>query len=209
MSTERTVTLPPLERRAAVSSVNAEARTASVCFSSGADVERVDFDSGRKFIERLSLLPEHIRLDRLNSGAAPLLNAHAAGELADIIGVVEPNSVELRPHEASATVRFSRRPDAEKIFADVCDRIIRNVSVGYRVLKFEEQPAARNEIPVRVAVDWMPYELSLVCMGADPGASVRSQNNVATNVCVLTYATARTDADRVRLLRLAQAQAQE
>jgi hypothetical protein len=62
---------------------------------------------------------------------------------------------------------------------------------------------------VRLATDWEPYELSMVAMGADPGARVRKSSDVETNPCVLTYASERTDADRLRLLRLAQAQAQE
>jgi hypothetical protein len=205
MSTDNSIQMPPLERRAAVSTVNPAERTAEVVFSTGADVVRYDFDTGRKFTERLSLDPAHVRLDRLDSGAAPLLNSHGADGLIDQIGVVEPNSVRLAPGEASATVRFSRRLDVEKIFADVCDRIIRNISVGYKVFRFAEQPAGRGEIPVWVATDWMPFELSLVCMGADAGAHVRGQKDIVTNVCVLTSATERTDEDRLRLLRLAQA----
>ena len=208
MSTDNSIQMPPLERRAAVSTVNPAERTAEVVFSTGADVVRYDFDTGRKFTERLSLDPAHVRLDRLNGGA-PLLNSHAAGELADIIGVVEPGSARLAPGEARATVRFSKRLAVEKIFADVCDGIVRAVSCGYRVHKFMEQPTKRDEVPVRLAVDWEPFELSMVAMGADAGASVRGHNNVVTNSCLLTYASERTDADRLRRLRLAQAQAQE
>jgi len=135
--------LAPLDRRAAVGSVNVEKRTCELVFSTGSGVVRFDWLDGKQYLERLSLDPAHIRLDRLNAGA-PLLNAHNNGSLSDMLGVVEPNTVKLTKQEARATVRFSKRADVEPILQDVRDGIVRNVSVGYRVHRFEEQAAARQ-----------------------------------------------------------------
>jgi hypothetical protein len=188
--------LAPLDRRGAVGSVDVQKRTVELVFSTGAGVVRYDWLDGKQYLERLSLEAAHIRLDRLNAGA-PLLNAHSALSLADQIGVVEPGSVKLTKQEARATVRFSKRADVEPFFQDVCDGIIRNVSVGYRVHRFEEQAAGKdNALPVRLATDWEPYEISLVPMGADAGAGVRTSST-------LTPA----DADRARRLRLASVRA--
>lgn len=179
----QTIAVPPLDLRAAVGDVHEDTRTVDLIFSTGADVVRFDWDTGRRYIERLSMDPKAIRLDRLNAGA-PLLNAHSAYSLADQIGIVEPNSATLSGKDARATVRFSKRADVEPFYQDVRDKIIRNVSVGYRVHRFEETQN-KTEMPVRLATDWEPYEISMVPMGADAGARTRSSKDVETNPCVI------------------------
>lgn len=181
---ETTTRMPPLCVRAAVQSVNADARTVELVFSTGAAVERFDYWTGKRYIEKLSLKPEAIRLDRLNAGA-PLLDAHSSWSIADQIGVVVAGSVRLSAKEARATVRFSKRDAVEPIWRDVVDGIIQNVSVGYRVHKFEEE-TGKNEIPVRTATDWEPYEVSMVPMPADAGAKVREdEQRNDMNACAI------------------------
>lgn len=196
----------PLDRRADVDVADTDKRTVNVVFSTakGGDVLRYDWDTGKRYWERLSLDPAHVRLERLNNGA-PLLNAHSAYEIANVIGVVEDGSVELTKSEARAVVRFSTRADVEPIYQDVIKKIVRNVSVGYRVHLFEEQKDGKDGFPVRLATDWEPYEISLVPMGADSGAQVRKSNEVPVNLCVIRRAisTGCLDDDRARRLRLA------
>lgn len=205
-STTQTVTMTPLDRRADVGTVHEDTRTVDLVFSttSGGDVVRYDWDTGKRYVERLSLDPAHVRMDRLNAGA-PLLDTHSAWSLANQIGVVE--SAELRKADARATVRFSKRADVEPFYQDVRDKIIRNVSVGYRVYRSDELPKPSKEgYPIRLAVDWEPYEISMVPMGADSGAHVRKSSEVATHPCVIVLSGQRlTDADRIRHLRLVQA----
>jgi hypothetical protein len=205
--TSQTVTMPPLDIRADVGAIDADKRTVELVFSTakGGDVLRFDWDTGKRYYERLSLDPAHVRLDRLNNGA-PLLNAHSAYQLSNVIGVVVDGSAVLGKGEARAVVRFSKRPDVEPFYQDVRDGIIRNVSVGYRVSRFEEQPKPKDGFPVRLAVDWEPYEISMVPMGADSGARVRKSDDVETNPCLIVSCGPRlTDADRLRQLRLVQA----
>jgi phage head maturation protease len=83
------------------------------------------------------------------------------------------------------SVRFSRRSDVEDIWQDVRDGIVRWVSVGYRVHKFEEDASSADKIPTRTAIDWEPFEASLVAMPADIGARVRSGDKTHTNECVV------------------------
>jgi hypothetical protein len=173
-------------------------------FSTGASVERQDWWTGERYVEKLSLKAGNVRLDRLNAGG-PLLDTHSAYSLADQIGVVVGGSATTTGKEARAIVRFSKRDAVEPIFQDVLDGIYKNVSVGYLVHKFEEETDG-NKIPVRTAIDWEPYEVSMVPMPADVGAQVRSGDKSHTNSCVILRRTnSFGDADRFRALRLARA----
>lgn len=212
----RTIDLAPLDLRAAIGAVNPETRTVQLTFSTGADVLRYDWMTGKRYVERLSLDPKHVRLDRLNSGA-PLLDTHSAWSLASQLGVVEDASAKVDGKTGVAVVRFSKRADVEPFYQDVLDRIIRNNSVGYKVHRYEET-VGKSELPIRVATDWEPFEISMVPMGADmfaqttrsgrPGGAVRTSREVETNPCVLVTRAidaAAADADRNRRLRRAQA----
>jgi HK97 family phage prohead protease len=201
-ASSRTVELAPLAVRAAVGAVNDEKRTADLIFSTGAAVLRSDYWTGKQYREVLSMDPRHIRLDRLNSGA-PLLDSHSAWSLSDILGTVEPDSARITDGKGLATVRFSKRADVEPVYQDVRDKVIRSVSIGYRVYKFEEDAPKDGGIPTRTATDWEPYEVSMVAMPADPGAKVRADQKFDTYSCVIV--TRYSDADRARRLRLAQA----
>ena len=177
MATEENIIDLPLQTRADVrlqpDSIDAEARTIEVVWSTGAAVRRRDLWTGKRYDEVLSLDPRHVDLARLNSGA-PLLNAHGAFDLADVIGVVERGWVARSndSYEGRATVRFSAREDVEPLWQDVRAGIIRNVSVGYtvRVYEVSEQD---GQVPIWRAIDWQPVELSAVPVGADGGAGFR------------------------------------
>lgn len=203
--TPQTVDLPALSVRAAVGGVNKEARTVDLIFSTGAPADRIDYSSYKRFREVLSMDPAHVRLDRLNGGA-PLLDTHSAYSVADVFGAVVRGSAKIQNKQGLATVRFSKRDSVEPVWNDVQDGIITNVSIGYRVYKFiEEQPRDQQLFPTRTAVDWEPFEISMVPMPVDLGARVRSGDKSDTNACVILLSRTSTDADRDRHLRLAMA----
>src|SRR5512133_3790184 len=149
-ATEENVIDLPLQTRADVrlqpDTIDAEARTVEVVWSTGATVRRRDLWTGKRYDEVLSLDPRHVDLARLNSGA-PLLNAHGAFDLADVIGVVERGWIARSndSYEGRATVRFSLREDVEPLWQDVRAGIIRNVSVGYTVRAYE---VTDDDVPV-------------------------------------------------------------
>jgi phage head maturation protease len=167
---------PLLQTRAlfAPDTVNAEERTVEVTWTTGASVARNGMEGS--YFEELSMTPQAIRMERLNSGA-PLLNSHSAADLSDVVGVVE--RAWLDGEVGRALVRFSSRDEVTPIFNDVRDGIIRNISVGYRVWKYERDE--QGETPVMRAVDWEPHELSLVPIPADSGAQVRSEDPFKLN----------------------------
>lgn len=172
---QRRTDLPAQYRLAPISSVNQEARTADLVWSAGGRVKRYDWERGQYYMEELSLEPGHVRLERLNNGA-PLLDTHNRWSLSDVLGVVEASSAKVDGRQGVATVRFSKREEVEPIFRDVKDKIIVNVSTGYAVYRMEQLPpdAKSDGLQIYRAIDWEPMELSLVPIGADAGAGVRS-----------------------------------
>lgn len=184
MKRESRVEIGPLSLRASVEGVSEDGLTFDLVFSTGAAVERYDYWTGKRYIEKLSLDPSHVRLDRLNAGA-PLLDSHSAFSLSSVIGVIEEGTAKVVGKKGTAKARLSAHDDIARIRQDVKDRVIRNVSVGYRVYRFEEvSPAKENALPIRTATDWEPFEVSLVPMGADPGARVRGEQG-DTYPCVI------------------------
>ena len=176
----------PMGLRAAFvpGSVNEERRTVELCWTTGARVLRAPW-WGDAYYEELSLDAKHVRLDRLNSGRAPLLDTHDGYRLGSVLGVVE--SVTLNKKEGTAVVRFARAeddPEADVIYRKVVDGIIGNVSVGYRVYRYDSVEE-EGELKVKRATDWEPFEISLVPMGADGDGAVRSAA-VQTNPCEFT-----------------------
>ena len=203
----QTIEVPPLCFRADITSIDREQRTVELIFSTGAGVERYDWNSGKRYIEKLALTPSAVRLDRLNAGG-PLLDAHSAWSITDQIGGVVPGTAKVRGGKGYATVKFSRRDSVEGIWQDVLDGIVRSVSAGYRTYKYEEDQPAGNALPVRTATDWEPFEISMVPMPADIGAKVRSgdkREDLNTCALVMRGAIAAADADRNRFLRLMKA----
>lgn len=167
-------------RLAPVSSFNKELRTVEVVWTQGARVRRFDWLRDEEYFEELSLDPAHVRMGRLQAGA-PLLNTHGRWRLEDVIGVVE--SASIGAGGGVAMVRFSDRESVAPIVRDVEDRILRNVSVGYKVHKVEKTRDEATGLVVLRAVDWEPMELSLVPIGADAGAGVRSEERQPTYPC--------------------------
>ncbi|POB00157.1 hypothetical protein C2134_02900 [Chromobacterium sinusclupearum] len=163
--------LPLVSARAAVSSVNVEARTVELVWSTGATVRRFDWNRWQPFDEELSMEPGAVRMGRLTGGAA-LLNTHFQLSLEGQIGVVE--EARLQDGEGWARVRFSKRADVEPYWQDVVDGIIRNVSVGYIVHAYQITEAPDGGVARYLAIDWEPYEISLVPVPADADAGVRS-----------------------------------
>ncbi len=176
------IEIPALRRMAelAPNSVDIDARTVEVIWSAGARVRRSTL-FGEPYDEELSLDPTHVRLDRLNAGA-PFLKVHEVDTLDAVIGSVVPGSARIENGRGIAQVRISERADVEPIWRDIQAGHIRAVSIGYQVHRFEvsKTEAARE---LWRAVDWTPFEVSAVPVGADPAAGFRAQSPL--HDCVL------------------------
>lgn len=163
--------LEPLTRAAEFrpDSFNDSARTVEVVWSTGAGVQR----RGPQgiFTEILSLDPGHVSLSRLNGGS--VLNGHRQGDVRDVIGTIV--KAEIRDGKGVALIRLSARDDVKPVLQDIKDGILRHVSIGYRVNRWTDGTDSKGG-RTRTAVEWEPFEISLVPVPADPGATTRSQN---------------------------------
>lgn len=171
----------PVQRFAAEfasQTANSDDRTMEMTWQTGAQMDRYGWDG--KYQLTLSMDPAHVRMGRLSSGSAPLLNNHSSYDLHDVIGVIESASVS--GGKGTARVRFSARPDVQPIFDDVKAGIIRNASVGAAIHKMKDvTPQQKDENGPRpmkqyLAVDWEPMEISAVPIGADPGARFAAES---------------------------------
>ena len=167
------IELPALRRAADLlpATIDEQDRSIEVIWSTGARVRRQPL-FGEPFDEELSMEPTNVRLDRLNAGG-PLLKVHDTRTLDAVIGSVVPGTARIDQGRGIARVRFSERDDVEPIWADVKAGHLRAVSIGYQVHRFDvTRPPNAPEI--WRAIDWTPFEISAVPVGADPAAGFRS-----------------------------------
>lgn len=147
----------------------------SITFSCASDLpyERYDDDRERPYKEILVISEEAVDLHRLNGGAS-LLWGH---DTDDLIGVVD--NAYIVENKLFVKVRFSRNDKkADRIWKDILDGLIKNVSVGYAVEHFIEKEVD-NEL-VRYVDRWMPYEVSIVSVPADETVGIRSMKKKNT-----------------------------
>jgi HK97 family phage major capsid protein/HK97 family phage prohead protease len=143
-----------------VSNVDDENRTMDLTFSSEAPVDQY---FGR---EILSHAPGAADLSTLKNGA-PLLWNH---DKSDIRGVVE-NAHIGKDKRGHATVRFSKSAKGEEAFQDAKDKIIRGVSVGYRIKSMKQSGGDRAN-PEYTIDKWHPTEISLAPVPADSSVGI-------------------------------------
>lgn len=149
-----------LRRMGEVHKIDEAARTVELAFSSTNPVRRWFGD------EVLSHDAAAVVLDRLLDGGAVLV----AHDWNDQVGVVESAGVEA-DGVGRASVRFGKSSRASEIFQDIVDGIRRHVSVGYRVIKIEEE-VRKGEPDLITVTRWEPFEISIVPVPADPTVGV-------------------------------------
>lgn len=180
---ETTIDMPAFRRAADLlpATLDQQDRSIEVVWSTGARVRRHPL-FGEPFDEELSMVPSSVRLERLNAGG-PLLKVHDLRTLDSVIGSVVPGTARIEDGRGIARVRFSERDDVESIWSDVQAGHLRAVSIGYQVHRYEvSRPANAPEL--WRAVDWTPFEISAVPVGADPAAGFRAVDPLLP--CVVT-----------------------
>ena len=158
----------------APATVNRAARTVEVVWSTGARARNFVPPLGL-ITEELDMSPNAVRMQGLVGGGAPVLNTHRSGDARDVVGRVI--AAHLEGGRGIATLQFSSATDVEPLWQRIADGTLRSVSVGYRVHRYEPipDPVAGT---VHRAVDWEPYEISVVPLPVDPAAAVRGAGDV-------------------------------
>jgi len=134
--------------------VNPKSRTVEASLSSEEPVER--FGSA----EVLRHDPAAIDLSRAVNGL-PLLFSH---DKMQPIGIAE--NVRLDGKRLVATLRFGTSAKADEVLRDVQAGILRNVSIGYRVIESETTATGWN------VTKWAVYEASIVAIPADTSIGI-------------------------------------
>lgn len=187
---EHTREIEQLQRRAIIdiSSYNAEERTFDAVFATESPVLMRTWDGAYNEVLRMSGL----RTERLDKGVSLLDNHKAYGSVTEnVLGIQIDYRVEQG--RAVATIKLSQRAVDRGVGQDIADGILRNISCGYRVYKYEEMPRAEGEdISTYIATDWECTEISLVSIPADPNAQVRSEQK-KNNVIITTHTANRMD----------------
>ena len=171
----------PVQTRAAtlVPSTFSEAdNTVEVVWTQGASVRRYDFWNERPYDESLEVSPDAVDMTRFDAGTVQVLDGHKTyGGVGAILGIAERGWIE--GGEGKALLRLSQRPELAGVVADIKAGVIRAISFGYAVQRYEITRAQDRTDGINVdlyrAVRWMPQEISFVTVPADPGAGTRSQ----------------------------------
>lgn len=157
----------------AATTIDKKKRTVEVVAASETPTRMWDYEEG--YIDEVLLasgavLPE--------SGQVPLLDAHSRWSTKDVVG--SANNFRADGEELLATMTLSST--AEDVFTKIDEGHITDVSVGYRISAWTTvKKGEKAEIggrtwegPVRVVTSWQLRELSVVPIGADEAAKIRS-----------------------------------
>jgi hypothetical protein len=141
-----------------------ETREIDAVLSTGAAVRRQGWDGA--FDEVLSMAPGHVRMGRLNQGAAVLDSHNWTSGMNSVLGGIVPGSARLESGSLIARIKFSRgSPLAQRLAQDLADGLQIPLSVGYKVHRSTTDRSTNPE--TRTAVDWEPIEVSLVPVAAE------------------------------------------
>lgn len=144
-------------------SFSEEDGTVEIVYATATRADRYDF------VEELVISEDAIDASRLDAGAVNLIMDHMPYGLP--LGRVIAHRVE--DGQAIATVKLTQDPQHAGIVENIRAGIIATVSVGYQIKKYE-MIDADGAAPVMRVIEWMPAEISLVTVPADPHAQIRS-----------------------------------
>ncbi|MDN4057128.1 Mu-like prophage major head subunit gpT family protein [Massilia sp. YIM B02769] len=171
--------MPMLTRSAELvpSTFNEQDNTVEVVWTTGARGRRYDWWTETQYEEELAVTPEAVDMTRFEAGTIQVFDSHRTyGGVGAILGVAIRGAIENGV--GTATLRLSKRADIADIVNDIKAGIIRSISVGYVVNKYEITRAIDRTdggtLPLYRAVSWQPHELSFVGIPFDAEASTRS-----------------------------------
>jgi hypothetical protein len=155
-------------------SYNADDHTVELVAATGYPVRRYDWEAGTYYFEQLAITPDAVNGERVDSGVAPLLDAHSSWAIADQLGRIVSWRVE--GGELITVVKFGVSERALAAESEVAAGTWRGVSVGYRRDEMLKEVAQSNKLPTYTVTRWTLLEVSLVPIPADPASGVRTED---------------------------------
>lgn len=151
--------------------------TVEVVWTQGATVRRYDWWEGKQYEESLEVTADAVDMTRFDAGTVQVLDGHNVyGGVSAILGIAQRGWIVSG--EGRATIKLSNRPELAGIVADIRSGVIRAISFGYSVQRYEITRAQDRTDGVNLdlyrATRWTPQEISFVPVPADAGAGTRS-----------------------------------
>lgn len=156
--------------------INAETREVDVVFATERPIPTCGWDED--YDEILVCEQGAVRMERAERGL-PVMDCHNTYSVFNQIGRAHTIWFNDK-RELCARIQFSNRPQVEELFKDIEAGIVRDISVGYNIYKYEREEKEGAPRPIYRAVDWMPTEISFAPVQADIGAEVRAESEQHT-----------------------------
>lgn len=168
--------------------------TVEAIWTTGARRRAYDWMTDQLFDEELVVDESAVDMSRFDAGAVQVLDGHRADGGTDaILGIATRGWIADGNGHAQLRLRTST-PELAAVAADVKAGLIRAISFGYSVQRYEiTRPVDRTDggtVPLYRAVRWTPQEISFVAVPADPNAGTRSEQSARVLPCELVRAHA-------------------
>lgn len=158
--------------------LDAEKREVDVVFITETLVHRIGW--AEDYDELLVCESSAIRMDRANRGL-PVLDCHRSESVHNQVG----RSIKVwinEQRQLCARVKFSQRKEIAGLWQDIVDGIVKDISGGYEIYKYEREERPNGQRPIYRAIDWMPSEISLAPVQADIKSEIRGQAQHAVEI---------------------------
>ena len=181
IQTRETPRLPLMQSRAAIqpTSLNEEARTVEIVFTTGERGLRTPFFD-EPYFEELEISDTAIRQERLENGLSVIDSHQVYAGIRGVYGISQEYRIENG--QLIGTVCFADDEESDTVFNKIRQGILKHVSLGYRIHRMQ-RVGEEEGIPVYRAIDWSPFELSIVPVPFETTNGVRSDNGQTQYDC--------------------------
>jgi hypothetical protein len=178
--TRRDLPLQLREAQIEPATFNEADNSVELVWTVGARVKRYSFWDDAYYEEELVVSDDAVDMSRFDAGAIQILDNHRSyGGVGSVLGIATRGWIE--GGEGRATIKLSTDPAKAGVVGDIRAGIIRSVSVGYNVAKYEVTRARDRtdggQVDLYRAIEWTPMEISFVTVPADGAAGTRSASS--------------------------------
>jgi len=156
--------------------------TVDCVWTTGARRRAYDWFNDVVYEEELDVSREAVDMSRFEAGTVQVIDSHDVySGVSAILGIATRGSV--INGEGRASLMLSSDPEKAGVVGDIKAGVIRAMSFGYSVQRYEITRAQDRtdgiNLPLYRAVRWTPMELTFCAVPADPNAGTRTSEEVA------------------------------